>query len=214
MRTSFGQDIAGVAAGLGNDQIHIWRLRYDKAQRREPLLALLGVYLGMPAAAVRLVEGEHGRPELADPAQAWLRFNWSHSGDGALVALARGTAPGVDIERLRPRARAMQIAERFFHPMETAALAALDAGERERAFLCLWTGKEAVLKAMGCGIAFGLDRLQLAVAPAAPRVLALQGDDPLQWQLHAVQAGTGYVASVAWRGPERAVVYGTLADSP
>lgn len=213
MHTRFGQDVAGIATGLGNDQIHIWRLRYHQAQRREPLLALLGGYLGVPAAAVRLVEGEHGRPELAEPEQAWLQFNWSHSGDAALVALARGMTPGIDLERLRPRARAMQIAERFFHPMETAALAALDTAEREHAFLRLWTGKEAVLKAMGCGISFGLDRLQLAVAPATPRVLALQGDDPQHWQLHAVQVDAGYVASVAWRGRERTMACWTLADS-
>ena len=212
MRTTLGQDVAGIAAGLGNDQIHVWRLRYDKAQRREPLCALLGIYLGLPATAVALVEGEHGRPELAGPWGQVLQFNWSHSGDAALIAVARGVTPGVDIERLRPRSRAMPLAERFFHPAETTALAALKATEQEHAFLQLWTGKEAVLKAMGRGIAFGLDRLRLTVAPASPRVIWLDGDDPAQWQLHPLPAGAGHVASVAWRGTARAMVCWTLAD--
>ncbi|GLQ91332.1 4'-phosphopantetheinyl transferase family protein [Dyella acidisoli] len=213
MRTTQGQDVAGIAAGLDNHQIHVWRLRYDRAQRREPLCALLSIYLGVPAASISLEDGEHGRPELAEPLHQILQFNWSHSGDAALIAVARDVAPGIDIERLRPRAHAMQLAERFFHPEETAALAALNAAEQEPAFLQLWTGKEAVLKAMGRGIAFGLDRLRLTVMPMQPSVLWVDGDDPAQWQLHTLPAGADHVASVAWRGPDRVIANWTLADS-
>ncbi|GLQ88444.1 4'-phosphopantetheinyl transferase family protein [Dyella flagellata] len=213
MRTTLGQDVAGIAAGLGKDQVHLWRLGYDRARQREPLRALLGIYLGLPAEAVALVEGEHGKPQLAEPWDRWLQFNWSHSGEAALVAIARDCSPGVDIERLRPRPRAMQLAERFFHPEETAALAKLDESRREQAFLQLWTAKEAVLKALGRGIAFGLQRLQLTVAPATPCVLWLEGDDATQWQLHSVCPDVGHIASVAWRGPTRELASWTLADS-
>jgi 4'-phosphopantetheinyl transferase len=213
MRTKQGSNVSAIAAELSEDQIHIWRLGYDRAQRRAPLLALLALYLGIPADAIVLVDGEHGRPALAEPFMGTLEFNWSHSGDRALIALARGCAPGIDIEQVRPRPRAMQLAERFFHPEETAALSALDKSEQERGFLQLWTAKEAVLKAMGRGIAFGLERLQLAAPPAAPHVLWLDGDDARQWQLQSVAAGEGYVASVAWRGPARDIRCWTLADS-
>jgi 4'-phosphopantetheinyl transferase len=213
MRTSLGQDVAGIAAGLGKDQIHVWRLRYLRAWRRAPLRALLGVYLGLPAEAVELIEAEHGRPELTQPWGQWLRFNWSHSGDAALIAVARGCAPGIDIERLRNRPHAMEIAARFFHPAEAAALAHIDQAGRSQAFLALWTGKEAVLKATGRGIAFGLHRLQLATPPAAPRVLWLEGDEAAQWQLHPLAVGSDHVASLAWRGAARAIEVHTLADS-
>ncbi|RUL75366.1 4'-phosphopantetheinyl transferase family protein [Dyella choica] len=213
MRTSLGQDVAGIAAGLGKDQIHVWRLGYDRDHRRAPLCALLGSYLGLPASAVTLVEGEHGRPELAEPWGRQLQFNWSHTGKAALVAIARDCSPGVDIERLRPRPRAMQLAERYFHPEETVALAKLDESQREQAFLQLWTAKEAVLKAMGRGIAFGLERLRLAVAPASPGLLWLDGDDATQWQLHPLSPDIGHVASVAWRGSARELACWTLADS-
>lgn len=212
MRTTLSQHVPDIAAGLDDDQIHVWRLRYVRAQRRAPLCTLLSMYLGLPVEGIALVEGEHGRPELAAPWNGLLQFNWSHSGDVALIALARSVAPGVDIERLRPRASAMQLAQRFFHPEETAALALLDASARERTFLQLWTGKEAVLKAMGRGIAFGLDRLRLAVAPAAPEVIWLDGDDAAQWQLHSLEVDPGHVASVAWRGPARTIACWTLAD--
>jgi 4'-phosphopantetheinyl transferase len=206
------QDVAGVAAGLDDDHIHVWRLRYDRARKREPLCALLAVYLDVPADAVHLVDTEHGRPELIEPWNGQLAFNWSHTKDAALIAVARGVTPGVDIERLRTRAHAMELAERFFHPEETAALAALDVERREQAFLQLWTAKEAVLKATGRGIAFGLHRLRLAVVPDEPRVIWMDGENASAWQLHALPVGADHVASVAWRGAARSIELLTLVD--
>ncbi|HTV85481.1 MAG TPA: 4'-phosphopantetheinyl transferase superfamily protein [Dyella sp.] len=213
MQTTLGQDVATIAAGLGNERIDVWQLAYRRAQRRDPLRALLAVYLGVPADAVTFVQDVHGRPELAPPWHGLLQFNWSHSVDRALIAVTRDVAPGIDVERIRPRPRAMALAERFFHSEETAALAALDPARREHAFLELWTGKEAVLKALGRGLAFGLDRLRLGVTPPGP-LLWLDGDDPGQWQLHRLPLGADHVASVAWRGPPREIRLWTLADGP
>lgn len=212
MKTNQDQDVAGIARTLGPHQLHVWRLRYDRARRRERLCAVLGAYLDLPPDAVVLVDGEHGRPELAPPLDRSLRFNWSHSGDAALIAVARDCAPGVDIEKLRPRPRAMQLAERFFDPAEIAALKALNRSDQERAFLQLWTAKEAVLKALGRGIAFGLNRLRLQVPPAPSRLLWLDGDEALQWHVRTLSPGNGYVASVAWRGHARQIGCWTLAD--
>ncbi|MBE1162120.1 4'-phosphopantetheinyl transferase family protein [Dyella acidiphila] len=213
MRTTLGQDVAGIVAGLDHRVVHVWLLDYRKAQKRAPLCALLGAYLGLPADAVVLVEGEHGRPELASPWNQLLQFNWSHSGDKAIIAVARGLAPGIDIEHLRPRPRAMQLAERFFHPDEVADLATLPADARERAFMQLWTGKEAVLKALGRGVAFGLHRLRLTVAPQTPALLWLENDDISQWRLHPLDIDADHAATLAWRGPPRTIDIRTLADS-
>src|SRR3546814_3037285 len=67
------------------------------------------------------------------------------------------------LELLRPRPRALALAERFFVRSETGALLALPAEAREAAFVRLWCAKEAVLKAHGRGLAFGLDRLEFAL---------------------------------------------------
>ena len=211
MRTTLGQDVAGIAAGLDKYRVHVWVLNYRRAQQREPLRALLGVYLGLPADALVLINDAHGRPELAAPWNQFLQFNWSHSVDKAIIAVAHGVTPGIDIERIRPRPRALELAERFFHRDETAALRAVSEEQRERVFLELWTCKEAVLKALGRGLAFGLDRLRFTLAPTA-NLLWLDGDDAALWQLHRLDLGPDHVASVAWRGPSRAVDVWTLAD--
>src|SRR5690242_1625922 len=133
-------DVPAVAAQLDDETLHVWRLPYDPRRGRAPLLALLASYLGVPIDNVRLVPGAHGRPQLS-PAQAELDFNWSHSGNCALVALSRHLAPGIDVERYRARPRALEIAQRYFHPSEVAWLATRPAEQRTEAFFTLWTAK-------------------------------------------------------------------------
>ena len=200
---------AKVAEHLRDDEVHVWRLPYSPATGRAPLLGLLGAYLGRPAGSVRLASGAHGRPAFAEVSA--LDFNWSHSGALAVVAVARGVAPGIDIERVRPRPRAWAVAQRYFTPAEVSALSLLAPDEREVAFLHLWTAKEAVLKALGRGLAFGLHRLDIGYDGGTPRLRALDGDDPAHWQLHALRAGGDCVATLAWRGGARQVRIWSLA---
>ena len=206
-------DVPAIAAQLDDEALHVWRLRHDPREGRAPLRALLGSYLGMAAGAVTLVEGAHGRPQLA-PAQAGaLDFNWSHSGDCALVAVACGVAPGVDLERRRARPRALELAQRYFTSAETEWLASQPTEQRNDAFLALWTAKEAVLKAHGRGLAFGLHRLEIAFDSGTPRLLQFEGDDAGAWQLRALAVGPDHVATLAWRGSPRTVRPWVLADA-
>jgi len=204
MQTVASRTPSKVAEPLHDDEIHVWWLDYRREHGRAPLRAVLATYLDAAPEALAFLEGEHGRPALAGP-HAGLAFNWSHSGDHALLAIARGIQPGIDLERLRPRPRALDLARRYFCADEVDALAALEPERRDDAFLALWTAKEAVLKATGRGLAFGLDRLQLTVPPAPSRLLRLDGDDATAWQLQSLAAAAGHVASLAWRGPPRRI---------
>lgn len=203
--------LANVAEHLRDDEIHVWRLAYRQALGRTPLRMVLATYLGIEAAQVLLVEGEHGRPELAPDHRSTLGFNWTHSGEHALIALGRRIAPGIDLERRRPHARALEIAERYFSADEVSTLAALAASDRNAAFLELWTAKEAVLKALGRGIAFGLDRLSIAGGADELRLQRLEGDDADAWQLRRLAIAPELIAALAWRGDERQIRIGTLA---
>lgn len=204
-------DLATVASRLDAGSVHLWRLHYRHDQGRAPLRAVLAAYLGMPAAAVTLQEGAGGKPQLAPMAGADtppLDFNWSHSGDLAVVALARNLALGVDIEQASRRPRSLALAQRYFDRAEAAALAALAGKARTRAFLSLWCAKEAVLKATGAGISFGLERL--AFVPDAEGYWRLAHVDaalgaPADWQVRGFAAAPGCHAALAWRGPARAI---------
>lgn len=211
--TTDGQTPAKVAERLGDDEIHVWRLSYDHHHGRAPLLAMLAAYLRLPTGVIQLEESAHGRPRLAGVHRDAFCFNWSHSNDQALIAIARGVVPGVDLERLRAHPRALSIARRYFSPDETAALEALPEDQRDRAFLELWTAKEAVLKALGRGLAFGLHKLSIGGRPEAPVLGRLDGHDAGQWQLHRLTLDDHHVGSLAWHGEPRRIGLWTLADT-
>ena len=132
MIVTHAQPLAKLAEHLRDDEIHVWSLAYHPQHGRAALRRVLGRYLGIAAGKVALVDGEHGRPSLAEGHDPALGFNWSHSGEHALIAVGRGIAPGIDLERRRPRPRALEIANRYFSPDEAACLANLPAEQAER----------------------------------------------------------------------------------
>jgi 4'-phosphopantetheinyl transferase len=204
--------LANVAEHLLDDEVHVWQLDYRPQHGRAPLLRVLAAYLHTEPDQITLAATEHGRPMLPTAHASSLDFNWSHSGDQALIAIARGIAPGVDIERLRPRPRSLEIAQRYFSADEATVLAALPAADRDAGFLELWTAKEAVLKALGRGLAFGLDRLSIARVADQLVLQRLAGEDVHAWQLHRLPVGPGLLAALAWRGDARRMRMGMLAS--
>jgi len=181
--------------------VTVWRRQHVPGQRGEPQAReVLAQALGGDPLALPLVRDPRGRPELS---AALSRFGtgWSHSGDVLLVALGEGVRLGVDLELLRPRPRMLEIIRRFFHPAEIAWLEGLAEEARVPWFFRVWCAKEAMLKADGQGISFGLHRLQFG--PADDGTLQLQWCDPAlgdaaRWHLHEWQASAHFRAALAW----------------
>ena len=69
-----------------------------------------------------------------------------------------------------------------------------------------------MLKALGRGIAFGLNRLSIASAVDRLQLQRLEGDDVGAWQLQRLDIDSSLVATLAWRGGERRIRLGTLAS--
>jgi 4'-phosphopantetheinyl transferase len=196
------------APALG-DEVHVWHLGHAGTRpaevavhARAALDALLCMYAGL-ACAPAIERGAQGKPFA--PALGDFEFNLSHAGCDVLLAFARGQAVGVDLERVDRRVALDAIAQRHFSSAEARALARLEPGPRRERFLELWTRKEAVLKALGEGLSFGLARVEFGL-DADARVGALRG--PLahpHWQLHALAPARGLVGTLAWRGAPRPV---------
>ncbi len=192
-----------LAEGLRDDEIHVWAMPYAPAAGRLPLRRLLGAYLGTPREDIVLTDTAHGRPELGGAHRGALRFNWSHSGGRALVAIARSVQPGIDLEhRMRRGARdVLALAQRFFAPQEALALGAMPPERRGLAFLRFWTIKEAALKAEGRGLAYGLHRVVVDLGTAAPTLRLVDDQSQAAWQVQPLSFDPDWVAAVAWRGP-------------
>ena len=183
--------------------IQVASLPYLPGQRGEPQVRdTLARWLGEPGTPP-LARDPSGRPRLLAPHQDH-DTGWSHSGEQLLLALGRGVTLGVDLERLRPRPRALELADRFFAPGEAGRPQALAPERRELAFLRLWCAKEAVLKAHGQGLSFGLHRLEfIPDGDDEHAPLRLLASDPelgaaSDWQLHEWIPAPGYLAALAW----------------
>jgi len=222
MRTLFHEDFVAAAAPveLGDDEIHLWLFprrelgANARADASGSLRGVLAAYLGADPASLGIERDDAGKPHLAD---GTLQFNLSHSGETLLIGLSRAQALGVDIERGARRRPWLEIAHRYFTAAETAALAALPADTLARGFLDLWSAKEAVLKAIGRGIAFGLDRVGFALdATGATRRLVHLADEagtPEQWHVVRLSPLPGVTGALAWRGAEMKLCAFLVADA-
>jgi 4'-phosphopantetheinyl transferase len=157
------------------------------------LREVLGRATGRAPAEIAFRYGAHGKPQIEGP-----RFNISHSGGLALIALGQAEV-GVDVELPRRR-RTDDIARRFFSPGEKERLFALDDEPRYEAFFRLWTCKEAFLKATGEGLSRSLRSYEVDL-PAA-RLLWATGipDAGQRWSVHPLETGTSCRAALVAEG--------------
>lgn len=177
-----------------------WR-PYHRGEAAEPRVReWLQQTLALAPEGLDLARDRHGRPRLGH-AHAGHDASWSHSGEGLLMALGQGVLVGCDLEWARPRPRALELAQRYFAAEEARWLGSLSGPAREAAFVRIWCAKEAMLKAHGRGIAFGLHRLRFGEQDG---VLALVDCDPElgapeDWSLRAFEPAPDYLATLAWR---------------
>ncbi len=150
---------------------------------------LLALVLARKGDALPITRQRHGKPVLALARDRWLRFNASHSGDTLLLALGGSRPLGIDVER-RDRKTASRAPARLLTSGERTQLLALDEGARPRAFLQLWTRKEAAAKADGRGFALGFATID-AWTPGIAR------NASQRWHTCDLMLGADHVGSLA-----------------
>ncbi|MFD1506319.1 4'-phosphopantetheinyl transferase superfamily protein [Georgenia yuyongxinii] len=128
----------------------------------------------------------------------------TRSGPLTLVALADGAEIGVDVEAEAAVTWA-QLADVALSPAERAAHDRLPPPRRGPALARAWVRKEAVLKALGCGLDLEPARLELA-GPGGPRLLPGAAvrtgvGDPIAVALADLSLEPGVAGAVALLGP-------------
>ena len=171
----------------------IHRRRFVAA--RAGLRRVLGLCLDRDPAGLDFDYTDRGRPSLRLASHPDFDFNLAHSGNLALVALSSRRV-GVDVERLREMENALAIARRFFSPREVGALKRLAEDARGQGFFNAWTRKEAVIKAVGTGLA-ALEETEVTLRPdEIPAVLSGPGGGKA-WQLFHLEPSPGFVGAVS-----------------
>jgi 4'-phosphopantetheinyl transferase len=202
------EDYAGTLALLDpHERARAVRFR-DGAHRRAFVAAhaatrvALGRCLDIPPAGLRFAYGPRGKPELAGSLSD-LRFNLSHAGDRSMLAIAVGRAVGIDIERER-EIEALDIARRFFSPLEQSALASTSPDGRLAAFYRCWTRKESFIKASGDGLSRPLSAFDMSLDDEHGDSLLLAcrdaPEDVARWTTVPLRAEPGYHAALTVEG--------------
>jgi 4'-phosphopantetheinyl transferase len=192
------------------DRFHFPRDRRRFVVAHAALRLILGLYTGKSPESLRFEVGRYGKPTLAGgPGPC---FNLTHSGELAVVGLAPDRELGVDVEQLRDMADLQSMAARFFTPAEQTALLRFLPAVRGRAFLDGWTRKEAVMKALGLGVAQPPESIEVSLEPGNATLHRLNGLLTPDWAMTAFVPGQDYIGAVAMQGPRPELSFWDWSD--
>ncbi|MCC7548392.1 MAG: 4'-phosphopantetheinyl transferase superfamily protein [Burkholderiales bacterium] len=132
-----------------------------------------------PAAWV-FARGPGGKPCLAGGGT--LEFNLSHTRGWAACAVARGSAVGLDVERVRTDPDLPALARAHFSAEECVALERSGVTAQAARFAELWSLKEAYAKGLGTGIGEGLPAVSFRLAAGGALECLDAGKALRRWQ--------------------------------
>ena len=166
------------------------------------LRQLLGACRKVDPSTLVFGYGLRGKPFLAQSCIGGdLRFNLSHSGRMAAIALACGREIGVDIESIHRLEDWSPLTGRVFSQRELNELRSLPDRLQREAFFQGWTRKEAYLKATGEGLTDTLPCIEVTLGsgkkpefiglPAGPEAARL-------WEIRTVPLPPGYVGAIVF----------------
>jgi 4'-phosphopantetheinyl transferase len=204
----------------GEERAKGHRLRFEKDRLRHviargALRSILAAYLDVPPQGVRFQTGKWGKPSIVCP--SWgrtLHFNLSHCEDMAIMAFARGRSVGIDIEKERVVPELEAILGSYFsreeqHFVESARQ------ERIKAFLKVWTRREATAKARGLDLSAALSDLAIpADLPEGGIRLGHLADSETSsaigrhaWHLMDLQIDPVHAGAICVEGPRCTMTY-------
>jgi 4'-phosphopantetheinyl transferase len=143
----------------------------------------------------------YGRPEIANAGipVSGLCFNISHTSGLIVLGITSGRQLGVDVENIRARDVSVELADRFFSPIEVAALAEVASELRQDRFFEYWTLKESYIKARGMGLSIPLDKFSFRFPQ--DHAIELSIDPELQdrserWQFWQLRPTPAYLVAI------------------
>lgn len=159
------------------------------------LRMLLSDYLGIPPAEIHFTKTTQGKPQISHSGNE-LKFNLSHSADFAIYAFTLKHEIGVDIEKTGKDYRPALV-EKYFTPQENNDLLQLPPEERTAGFYRIWSRKEALIKAIGGGLAHSLN--SFSVSPNKDyEIITIEN---IIWHIQSVLIHPEYQSAVACSQP-------------
>lgn len=157
---------------------------------------LLGKYLKTKPEKIIFERNKYGKPYVKNLSTK-IKFNLSHAHNLALFAFTLKHEVGVDIELVRRNFPIGEISKRFFHADENQALLALPAKQRVAAFFNCWVKKEALIKAIGLGLFYALDKFNVDFSANQSKVQIETLAKKSLWAVRKLPVPPNYLAALA-----------------
>ncbi|MCK4840339.1 MAG: 4'-phosphopantetheinyl transferase superfamily protein [Methylococcales bacterium] len=130
-------------------------LKNKYIKTRGILRKILAHYLNIEPQKIEIKIGEFGKPYVSNKS---LFFNLSHTANQFVIAVSNVSELGVDMEICRVRKSMTGLVEKCFAEIERDYWHSLADEQKINMFFQFWVKKEAFVKAVGRGIALGLDQ--------------------------------------------------------
>lgn len=184
-------------------RFHFERDRLRFVRRRAFRRIWIGARLGVNPEALRFETGSHGKPSIAG-LPAGVEFNSSSSADVALLAWSSEGPVGVDVEWHRPLDPDLALVAGRFAPRERTTIQEATGPAKSQWFFDCWARKEALVKAVGVGLALELDTFEVPMDPEVRSAQILWTGSPAapgEWRVTALEVGPEYSAAVVTDHP-------------
>jgi 4'-phosphopantetheinyl transferase len=184
------------------EQLKFERDRRQFLATRSLLRLVLSSYAPVRPVDWRFARTEHGKPRIETPViTPTVHFNVANCRGlvVCVVSLAHSQI-GVDVEETDRKVESVEIADRFFAPLEASRIRAFSGHQQQRLFLDLWTLKESYVKACGQGLAAGIGQCAFHVgSDGGIRLETASADDSCSWSFAIVDVPPRHQIAISAR---------------
>jgi 4'-phosphopantetheinyl transferase len=166
---------------------------------RAILRQILARYQRVSAENIVFELGQYGKPFISGQREGeGLVFNISHCANKLAVIIGYEQRLGVDIERHKANISLPGLVKKCFAENEVGFWQGLPESEQAAAFFDIWTRKESFVKAVGRGIALGLDQCVTSIKNpeqwhSIPETYGLATD----WKIYNLAMPQGYSGAIS-----------------
>ncbi|NOQ77432.1 MAG: 4'-phosphopantetheinyl transferase superfamily protein [Methylococcaceae bacterium] len=130
-------------------------LQQKYIKTRGLLRKVLGSYLNIKPQKISIKVAEYGKPFIEEKE---VFFNLSHTANKFVLAVSNTGEIGIDLEQYKKRKNLLGLVKKCFSELEQDYWMGLSESQKTMLFYRLWVRKEAFVKAVGRGIAVGLNQ--------------------------------------------------------
>jgi 4'-phosphopantetheinyl transferase len=184
------------------------------------LRSLIGMYLDIGFYDDEFHANRYGKPAVKklhedNP----IHFNISNSENIYTCAFSQNSDIGIDIEKIHDLQDMDRIIAEFFSDEEIRRFHSLPEPNRMQTFFKYWARKEALLKAMGMGLSYPMNKVDVVTGDEnSSQLITKVGDSDISnhWTLLDMDICIGFTSALALQGEHhdlaKQVRYFQLAD--